>query len=387
MKNFAIILIAIILAQFLFSAGLPPWVLLIATTLALLFWHRFLGVVAAGLIRLSRVLENEGVAGASALRSAVRWLTTAEGVRAADGGWMEPSGVDDAIRAQDQRAEARAKEKARRAEAEQRKAEEKARKAALRAEAEAIFDAHAEKAVFLIEERNGYRRSKSKIGGHPTLPSGIDWPDIEGFGLHFLAEVHLDEVPRGLVSDALPDSGVLYFFLGLGEFTDLMTGRVLYAPEAGPHRVKRHPNLGELQSYFTRHPGQDNVLIETAVRPTVATVPHLSTFDYGAASKDLNICLGEISKKRYKESVSAAGHINGRQHLKFEEDYVYNMVGGPKLDIPNATMGHGVKLLQLDSAGSLGLQFGDMGVVEFWIDEDDLREGRFDRAFVDGASC
>ena len=390
MIHFVLVLIAVGLAQILFSLGVSPWVLLIASTLALLFWHRFLGVVASGMIRLSLLLRAAGLPGEKAVRAATRWLTSVEGVRAANGAQMTPSDVDHAVRLADLRAEQRAQDKARKRSAEKKEAEEQVRLAALRSEAEAIFEENYEDAVFLIAEREGFRRSRSKIGGCPTLPPGLDWPKWEAWGdwgFHFLAEIHLDEVPRGLVSDALPETGVLYFFLEMGETADLLDGCVLYAPKAGPRAVEPHENLGDLQRGFARHPDHDGLLIETPVRPTEAPVPRLTEFDTSSLTVDLHRCLGKEANQRYRDEVLAEGFIDGRQQLEPEENYVFNMIGGPKLDTPNPTDGHGVKLLQLDSAGSLGLQFGDMGVVEFWIDEDDLRMGRFDLAFIENASC
>ncbi|MEJ6398578.1 YwqG family protein [Yoonia sp. 208BN28-4] len=383
MTNLVFIIFAILLAKALFAIGVAPWVLLLASVLAMLFWHRMLNVIVRGMISLSEVLNGLGLPGGPALLAAARWLTGVEGVRTADGGWMDPSDMDVAVRAEALRAQQGTQAAAQRAEAAQDKAQQKAQATALRAEAEAIFDAQAEDAIFLIKAKQQGRASGSKIGGRPTLPPGKEWPEHYGMGLHFLAEIHLDEIPRDLAPDALPSSGVLYFFLDIGEYSDLMDGRVLYAPHAGPHRVKRHPNLAKLQRGFVPEIEQDNVLVETAVRAIVAPVPHLNDFDFASVSKELNRSIGDVAKKRFAQALHEKGY-SGKQD---EDGYVFNMIGGPKLDIPNPTMGQGIKLLQLDSTAGLGLQFGDMGVMEFWIAEEDLRMGRFDRAFVENASC
>jgi uncharacterized protein YwqG len=39
-------------------------------------------------------------------------------------------------------------------------------------------------------------------------------------------------------------------------------------------------------------------------------------------------------------------------------------------------------LLQLDSDRDLGWQWGDMGLLYFWIPDEDLAAGRFDRVWT-----
>lgn len=362
-------LIALVIAQILFTTGVPPWAVLLASSMALLFWHRFLGVVAFGMIMLSQALERAGLPGNQALRDATRWLTSVEGVRAADGNWMKPSDVATVTRS------------------ERTNTAKDAQAAALRSEAEIIFEQQCEDAVFLVQERNGHSRCRSKIGGLPTLPSELDWPELDEYALHFLAEIHLDEVPRPPAPNALPATGVLYFFLELSEYSDMVDGRVLYAPQAGPRPVARHPHLQDLQQCFASQPDDSGLIVQTTVRPTVAPVPYLAGFDRSSVSEDLMHSIDTVSMEHFFTALRAAGLVDGTQELHAEKCYVYSMIGGPKIDIPNPTKGHGVKLLQLDSANNLGLQFGDAGVVEFWIEEEDLRLGRFERAFVDGASC
>ena len=47
----------------------------------------------------------------------------------------------------------------------------------------------------------------------------------------------------------------------------------------------------------------------------------------------------------------------------------------------NPSIGEGIRLLQLSSDYGLGYMFGVCGIVDFWIAEEDLRAGRFDRAY------
>ncbi|MEP6019296.1 MAG: DUF1963 domain-containing protein [Paracoccaceae bacterium] len=56
------------------------------------------------------------------------------------------------------------------------------------------------------------------------------------------------------------------------------------------------------------------------------------------------------------------------------------MIGGPKFTTPNPTPGSGFKLLQIDSDQALGVTWGDVGLLEFWIDLADLAKRDFDKA-------
>jgi uncharacterized protein YwqG len=82
-------------------------------------------------------------------------------------------------------------------------------------------------AVQLVARQAPVSLGESRIGGAPDVPPGFEWPQwttpknklgfferlwtsSRKFPLGFIAQLDLSEMPR--VSDALPDSGWLYFF-------------------------------------------------------------------------------------------------------------------------------------------------------------------------------
>ena len=88
---------------------------------------------------------------------------------------------------------------------------------------------------------------RSRLGGLPQLPEGVEWPRKKGEGeptpLHFLAQIDCAEMPR--IDYGLPTQGMLFFFADDadeqlwedGEPNELY--RVVYAPkvpEDQPHR-------------------------------------------------------------------------------------------------------------------------------------------------------
>ncbi len=53
-----------------------------------------------------------------------------------------------------------------------------------------------------------------------------------------------------------------------------------------------------------------------------------------------------------------------------------------KATASNPTAGHGIRLLQLDSDYALEMMFCDVGIVDFWIAPEDLKAGRWERAWA-----
>ena len=166
----------------------------------------------------------------------------------------------------------------------------------------------------------------------------------------------------------------------MSDGSDMLDGAVLYAPQAGQAAAAPHRGLVPLSCSMRPDLLNPGVLVENAVRPVLAPVPFLPGYDASDAIR-------QAGEKRFAEAVRTAGLHDGVQELHIPGNYRYTMIGGPKLDIPNATTGSGFKLLQLNSEEHFGLMFGDMGVTEFWNSETDLAVRRFERAYVDSASC
>ena len=55
---------------------------------------------------------------------------------------------------------------------------------------------------------------------------------------------------------------------------------------------------------------------------------------------------------------------------------------GPKGYEPNPTCGSGIRLAQFGSDDALGMMFCDGGILDFWIDPEDLAAGHWDKAWA-----
>lgn len=85
----------------------------------------------------------------------------------------------------------------------------------------------------------------------------------------------------------------------------------------------------------------------------------------------------------YERSAAHDGVVSvARGHALRSHDYTNDYLGGPKGCGGNPTPVYGVRLAQFDSDYGLGMMFCDVGIVDFWIDTNDLAAGRWDRAWA-----
>lgn len=86
----------------------------------------------------------------------------------------------------------------------------------------------------------------SRIGGVPDLPPNVNWPDIEGKYLVFVAQINLAELPP-IEDSPLPRQGILYFFHGYAQPASDIRNRVLYFD--GPSGVLRTAELPDIHDF------------------------------------------------------------------------------------------------------------------------------------------
>lgn len=92
---------------------------------------------------------------------------------------------------------------------------------------------------------------RSRLGGLPQLPDGLEWPigEIDGKAtpMHFLAQIDCTELPR--VDPRMPVTGMLYFFVVNAEEQLWIDDphnltRVLYAEDVPDATLSRQPPAG-----------------------------------------------------------------------------------------------------------------------------------------------
>lgn len=185
---------------------------------------------------------------------------------------------------------------------------------------------------------------KSKLGGSPNLPENIPWPvNPKGKELDFLAQIHCADLPKGM---GLPETGTLFFFYdtkeqpwGLDAEKDRHYHSVIYWPEEQPEKMRTSRKC-------SRGEKLNECFLEFSVIQTQA--------EMAEEEKDTEPC--------------------------------HQMLGFP-LWLQNEDMAPGkVLLLQLDTDDATddcpGWQWGDDGIIYFWISPEDLAGRNFDNVIV-----
>jgi len=222
----------------------------------------------------------------------------------------------------------------------------------------------------------------SRFGGHALLPPGMSWPHRDGQPLSFLGQIRMDEVGR-------PGIGLLAFFYDLEEqpwgYDPAHAGgcRVV-AVDPGSAVAAPAPAGAEEFAPHGLAPAAGTTLPDLS-EPVVA---HLFEPDWDVA-------------REYWEAVDEASSGDPVHRMFGWPDLIQNpmqlecqlasngiYVGRPDgyRDPRVADLRGGAAdwrlLLQIDSDDGVGWMWGDVGRIYYWIREEDLNAGRFDRVWL-----
>ncbi len=239
---------------------------------------------------------------------------------------------------------------------------------------------------------------KSKLGGCPDLPPQVEWScsQITGKPLSFICQINFAETKPFDLHNELPDSGMLYFYCD----TD---------PQTIPWGFDMTDADGFAVRYYDADPAQlkrvsppDDLLEEGTVFGSAALSFHSrielpnsesDLYDMIDIPADAKAALWEkIDMDVEDETVfKLLGHSDNIQGgMEFECEVVANGIsaGDPggygeaeRLGLrKNAS--RWMLLLQIDSDDELGMMWGDVGRLYLWIDKNDLKERRFEKAWL-----
>ncbi len=178
-------------------------------------------------------------------------------------------------------------------------------------------------------------KQKSKFGGFPNLPRNVKWPvNPQGRQLDFLAQLHCPDLPKGF---GLPEEGMLFFF---------------YDFQENPSGWGKHDN-----EYFS-----------VVYSPFEFTETTRSQRHKGYAT---------ISDECFlKFKAFQSPKLDVWSHLKSP---FHQMFGYPVWVQDDEQRRGEILLLQLDSDSGPGWMWGDVGILYFFIKENDFKEGNFSK--------
>jgi len=236
--------------------------------------------------------------------------------------------------------------------------------------------------------------STSRIGGLPSLPEGVPWPEWNGRPLSFLCQVDLGQVPRAFDRAGLPPAGLLYFFYDQEQSTwgfdpkDEGSWRVVYSAAAAGHKgvCSAPAGLGEHSVY--RQKPVDLTPVATYPSWQDAGVEALSLTDR-QLDEYLELCASVFGGGPEHQLLGCPAPAQGNDMdlecqlvshgLYCGEPSGYRVPMAKQLEAGRSDW---TLLLQLDSDDDAGMMWGDSGMLYFWIRRADLRESRFDRAWM-----
>lgn len=245
----------------------------------------------------------------------------------------------------------------------------------------------------------------SKMGGSPDVPEGFEFPTWNGQYLSFVAQIRLSDAKPYDVENLLPARGMLYFFFEFFQYGEHAS--IIHNKPWGPYRVIYTPDetlpLSRILPPVSEYPYYDEYEKKSAVNVTEtyeacpimfeqewiinlpdSLIPRLPTslspekevehdkvYDWWWAVDE------ELHATPQHRLVGEAFHIHGRDVVQ-NASKAWNL--GKKDDW--------TLLLQVDSDDwdraqrkprKPGFIWGDMGLIYFCINKDDLCARRFDR--------
>jgi uncharacterized protein YwqG len=235
---------------------------------------------------------------------------------------------------------------------------------------------------------------QSRIGGIPDIPHDSEWPSNKNEPLSFVAQINLSELKAYEATRVLPDSGHLLFFYdaqqGVWGFdpADASGFRVMYLDDGDlkrrdfPDKLPRHSRFTPLELSFKQSlslPPWDSCYVERlhlSDRQTDDYLEMLEEFDDNERDSNLSFLLGHPDQIQGDMQLECALVTNG---IYCGDPSGYS---DPRVGTLKKGAGSWRLLLQVFSESSAGMMWGDLGCLYYWIHEDDLKAGNFDRVWT-----
>lgn len=235
---------------------------------------------------------------------------------------------------------------------------------------------------------------QSKIGGFPDLPKEIEWFKFKDKPMSFLAQINLAEVKPFDLDDKLPNEGILYFFYDAEQKTwgfdpkDRGCSKVYFygGNLENLERKKRPEELEEYQYYYSCKLNYQSTLNFPHCFSSLMDGIELNdeeSENYFQIIEEIN--QEEVINKILGHSDNIQGGMELECELVTNGLYCGNESGynDPKANELAKNVDLWNLLFQIDSnEEEAGMVWGDCGRLYFWIKEEDLREKRFENAWL-----
>lgn len=217
----------------------------------------------------------------------------------------------------------------------------------------------------------------TKIGGIPYWPEDMKYPEYNGDPMVMLAQLNFSKLPR---LDGFPSSGLLQFFINLDDYSNNVC-KTVYHSNINKNTIDNIPkssiNLNDEDSKYFPFTG--------VFYPSASIEEHIMSIvdkDFDDTIEKLcndlsDIDLSEDSKHKLNKLIvdnicsSDKGNSGGSR------------IGGhpyfTQWDIRDSEPKYDTLLLQIDSEN--GIMWGDMGISNFFINSNDLKNNNFNDVY------
>ena len=219
----------------------------------------------------------------------------------------------------------------------------------------------------------------NRIGGFPDLPSNVPWPEWKGRRLDFIAQINCSQLPKDAIHLGFPSRGMMWFFFDLTE-----------QPWGNEPQDK-----GGFRVLYQEAPSSDELLAEDKEQESIVSPKYIGFTKELTFSPVLEDALAdmEINDDLFGRYIDFLDSLHG------EEDDLSRLGGYPDavnrdLRIVSSIVSRGnelssvsytiaeaeakeetknwIMLLQIDSDEDMGLMFGDLGKIAYYIERDKL---------------
>ena len=227
--------------------------------------------------------------------------------------------------------------------------------------------------------------TKSHLGGDPGLPGDLAWPSRDGARLRFLARLSLTELQAAEATAWLPQSGALLFF-----YDDEKQPWGFDPADRGEWAVLHVPDVSAPSPSPT--PGSSGLLPYSAVGFRRIQVlpsgerPEVQVLNFSDAEFDtyFDLAEGRFGGLPKHQLLGLPSPVQG-DSMELESQLASNGVycGNPEgyATARAKQLEDGAKnwrlLFQMDSDDELGVMWGDVGMLYFWVEEAAARRGDF----------
>lgn len=216
---------------------------------------------------------------------------------------------------------------------------------------------------------------ESKFGGNPYLPIGYDYPkDKEGNPLFLLAQINFEEIPHIV---PFPTKGLLQFYispydgvygLDFEDPTNQENFKIIYIPEIikDEKTIIQDFSLPEIDEYYPPVTAEHKLTFELDYMPVT-----IDDFQFDELLDDkIHEIINSMSDKeevnKFYEQFSIYGHRIGGYAYFTQYD-------------PRQYAYHDYKILLLQMDIDEEIMWGDSGVGQFFIREEDLKNLDFSK--------